>query len=128
MLRPSFFAEEATRELEPFVEQFGAPVRDASDPSHVSYSTAAFLKGWELGNREACGTYRGESSAESADHGAQPAPVGLALELRAERTAAARGRGIFVPRVWFVRVADIVATAVIWPDGTPIRAPQVWTT
>lgn len=124
-MRPSFFAEEATRELEPFVEQFGAPVRDASDASHVSYSASAFLKAWELGNREVCGAYRGDTATDP------PTMVRSRLlsvwRWNYERSELQQSEGetVFVPRVWFVRVGNAVATAVIWPDATAIRAPQV---
>ncbi len=83
----------------------------------VDLNTAsAFLKAWELGNREACGTYRGDSATDP------PTMVRSRLlsvwRWNYERSELQRNEGeaVFVPRVWFVRVGSTVATAVIWPE------------
>ncbi|HEX5108127.1 MAG TPA: hypothetical protein VFV95_06760 [Vicinamibacterales bacterium] len=125
-VRPSFFVEEATRELEPFTGQFGSSVVDLQNPAVTTFSTPALLKGWEAGNREACGPYPRRNVAD--------APLTLprsrllaAWQWNYRRKALQEGErdGLFVPKIWFIRTNDTVATGVIWPDAMPLRAPKV---
>ena len=125
-VRPSFFAEEATRELEPFTGQFGTTVIDPQNPSVTTYTTPALLKGWEAGNREACGPYHRKGVADPRF--TLPRSRLLATwQWNYRRKALQEGErdGLFVPKIWFIRTDERVATAVIWPDAMPMRAPQV---
>lgn len=124
-VRPSFFAEEAVRELEPFVAEFGDAVQDAEDTTHVNFSSASFLKAWELGNRSECGPLRGEASAQQLTMTRSRLLSVWRWNYERRDLQQREGDAIFVPRVWFVRVGNEVATAAIWPDAMAIRAPQV---
>ncbi len=126
-VRPSFFAEEATRELEPVAATFGPAVVDPSDRGFTAYLTPTFLKSWERGNREACGPY-----PETVPEKHRPFTLPQARLLAAWQWNYKRRQlqedeqdGLFVPKVWFVASGDGVGTGIIWPDAMPLRAPQV---
>jgi hypothetical protein len=123
-VRPSFFAEEATKELDLFTSRFGRDVLDAGDAEHTSFSAPAFLRSWETGNRAALGPYR------PATHGRMVMPRGRLLAVwdwnfRRHALQSQEGGDVFVPRVWFIRMGNEIATSVIWPDAMAIRVPQV---
>jgi hypothetical protein len=124
-VRPSLFAEEATQELDPFTARFGDGVLDAGDAAHTRYSTHAFLKSWEAGNRAACGRYR---AGVPGPPFVMPRSRLLSVwnwNFRRRALQAEEGEDVFVPRVWFIRTGSEVSTAMIWPDAMAIRAPQV---
>ena len=125
-VRPSFFAEEATREIEPFTTQFGTSVIDPQNPSVTTYRTPEFLRAWQAGNRDACGPYHGWGVSDPRLTLPRSRLL-AAWQWNYRRKALQEGErdGLFVPKIWFIRTEDGVATGVIWPDAMPMRAPQV---
>lgn len=128
LLRPSFFAEEATREIEPFVRHFESGVLDVPGAPPAPYSPATFLRNWHAASRTEYA--RAQAAAEQSG-------VPLSRMSRAALTSAWRwnfhrrvlqsheGDGLFVPRIWFLRTGGGMATSVIWPEAMAARVPQV---
>ena len=124
--RPSFFAEESLPELQAFSERFGASAVYPG-PTPAPYTTPAFLRSWEEGNREACGPF-----PDAAPPNERPLVLPRAQLLavwqwnyRRKALQAEEGGALFVPRIWFVRTAGGVGTCVVWPDAMAARVPQV---
>jgi hypothetical protein len=126
-VRPSFFAEEATRELEPFVAQFGAAVSDPAAPGFTSYLTPTFLERWDRGNRDACGRYPASAPLQDRPLTLPRTRLLAAWQWNYRRRSMQESEqdGLFVPKVWFIAADGDVATSIIWPDAMPLRAPQV---
>jgi hypothetical protein len=125
-VRPSFFADEATRELELFTGRFGPAVFDAGGTAPAPFATHVFLRRWEAGNRAACGPFPGTGDASTRV--TLPRRTLLATwQWNYRRKGLQEGErdGLFVPKVLFMGVDAGVATCVIWPDAMAIRAPQV---
>jgi hypothetical protein len=125
-VRPSLFAEEATRELAPFAGHFGGVVIDSVQSAPTSYTAPMLLKNWETGNREVCGPY--SSSGENVARFVLPRRTLLATwqwNYRRKALQDAERDGLFVPKVLFIQKSPGIATAVIWPDAMPIRVPKV---
>jgi hypothetical protein len=128
LLRPSFFPEEATREIEPFVRHFETRVLDEPGLPPIPYSPATFLRGWHEASRR---------EYEQALVTAEEQGVPLSRMSRKELLAAWQwnyhrrvlqsheGDGLFVPRIWFLRTAGGMSTSVIWPEAMAARVPQV---
>jgi hypothetical protein len=127
-LRPSFFPEEATREIEPFVKHFEARVLDTPGNAAVPYSPATFLRQWQEASRLEY------ANALKSSH---RSGVALPRMPRRELLSAWQwnyhrrvlqsheGDGLFVPRIWFLRSDGRMVTCVVWPEAMPARVPQV---
>jgi hypothetical protein len=127
-LRPSFFPEEATREIEPFVRHFEARVLDEPGAAAIAYSPAAFLRHWMEASRHEY-AHALKSSRQSG--------VSLPRLPRRDLLAAWQwnyhrrvlqsheGDGLFVPRIWFLSTQERMVTCVVWPEAMPARVPQV---
>lgn len=128
LLRPSFFAEEATREIDPFVKHFEVNVLDKAGAAAVKYSPATVLREWHDASR---GEYARALRAARASH------VQLSRMPRHELLVAwtwnyhrrvlqsHEGDSLFVPRIWFLRTTDGMVTCMVWPEAMAARVPKV---
>jgi hypothetical protein len=128
LLRPSFFPEEATREIEPFVRHFESRVFEVPGAEPAEYSPAGFRRAWHDASRRAY---------EEALQTARQAGVTLSRMPRRALHAAWQwnyhrqglqtheGDALFVPRIWFLRSGEEMSTSIIWPEAMAARVPQV---
>jgi hypothetical protein len=126
--RPSFFGLEVEPEIGRFVAAFDLV---AMDPQHGGmgegeYVPELFLAGWNAGNEFGY-------SAILKDN---PEARGMALakaellrswrwNLEREALQAVLGEDIFVPRIMYLMVDGVPATAMVWPDGIPVAVVPV---
>ena len=128
VLRPSFFPEEATREIEPFIRHFEVRVLDHAGTEAVDYSPATFLRHWHDASRREYA-----KAMASARKSARPLPRMPRAEIIAawqwnyhrRVLQSHEGDGLFVPRIWFLRTEQGMATCVVWPEAMAARVPQV---
>jgi hypothetical protein len=127
-LRPSFFPEEGTREIEPFVRHFEARVLDAPGAGVVSYSPANFLRQWhDASRREYADALK---IARESGHDLPRMPrreLLTAWQWNYHRRVLQthEGDGLFVPRIWFLRSEGRMVTSLVWPEAMAARVPQV---
>ena len=127
LVRPSFFAEEGSIELSAFVAAFG-PTLIQPGAQHVSeFSTTTFLRDWESRNRAACGLFTMQDAGAERPLTLPRSRLLAAWQwnYRRKMLQAKEGEGLFVPRVWFMRLPEGVGTSIVWPDAMAVRAPQV---
>ena len=127
LVRPSFFAEEGSIELSAFVAAFG-PTLIQPGAQHVSeFSTTTFLRDWESRNRAACGLFTMQDAGAERPLTLPRSRLLAAWQwnYRRKMLQVKEGEGLFVPRVWFMRLAEGVGTSIVWPDAMAVRAPQV---
>jgi hypothetical protein len=128
LLRPSFFADEATREIEPFVRHFDSRQVEADGLSTRPYSPAAFLRGWHEASRREYGRAQAMAEGSGAPLSRMPrAQLRMAWQWNYHRAVlqAHEGEELFVPRIWFLRGPEGMATSLIWPEAMAARVPQV---
>jgi hypothetical protein len=128
LLRPSFFPEEATREIEPFIRHFEARVLEAPGTPPVAYSPASFLRHWHDASRREYQQALATAERQRLPLSRMPRRALMAAwqwnyHRRVLQTH--EGDGLFVPRIWFLRTNDRMATSVIWPEAMAARVPQV---
>lgn len=127
--RPSFFVHEAEPEVSAFVRHFDMVVFDpqTGGMGEGEYRSDLLLKGWHQGNRYGY-------SAILKDPATRPKTASLPSEVLLRswrwnyglRSLQERlGESKFVPRVIYLLVDGIPATAATWPDGIPIAVPHV---
>jgi hypothetical protein len=127
-LRPSFFPEEGTREIEPFVRHFEARVLDAAASAAVSYSPADFLRDWHEASR-----HEYANALKTSRRSGQPLPrlprrdllTAWQWNYRRRALQEHEGDGLFVPRIWFLRAEGRMVTSVVWPEAMAARVPPV---
>ena len=128
LLRPSFFADEATREIEPFVRHFDSRLVDGPAMILRPYSPAAFLRGWHEASRHEYARAEAMAGESGPPLSRMPrAQLRSAWQWNYHRAVmqAHEGEGLFVPRIWFLRGPHGMATALIWPEAMAARVPQV---
>lgn len=128
LLRPSFFPEEATREIEPFVRHFESKVLETPGDPPVAYSPAVFLRSWHQASRTAYGRASEAAAQQQVPLSRLPRRELLAAwqwNYHRRVLQAHEGDGLFVPRIWFLRTPEGMATSVIWPEAMAARVPQV---
>ena len=127
--RPRFFATEAEIELSALVARFSPQIADPQmeGMDMGPYSAAAFLKGWNFGNRFAI------EKVIASNPGGKNIPTLPAERLqtvwawnyqRAERLDRGGDRQ-FVPKVTLVAQGEKLCLATVWALGMPILLPKV---
>jgi hypothetical protein len=127
LLRPSFFAEEATRELEPFVKHFEVGVLD-KDGKAVKYSPATVLREWHAASRreyERAVRAAAASDVQLARMARHDLLVAWTWNYHRRVLQAHEGDGLFVPRIWFLRTTEGMVTCMVWPEAMAARVPKV---
>jgi hypothetical protein len=127
LFRPSFFAEEASHELTAFTTAFGPAVTEFGSADADSYTQTAFLRSWEMRNRRVCGPFPARVAPGDPPFAMVRRRLLAVWQWNYRRKAlqVEEGAGVFVPRVWFMRTDEGVATTIIWPDAMAVRAPRV---
>ena len=128
LLRPSFFAEEATREIEPFVKHFQSTVLTVADPAPASYSPALFLRGWQDASRVEYARAQAAATQSGVPLSRMPRQALMSAwrwNYHRRVLQAHEGDVLFVPRIWFLRTEQGMSTSVIWPEAMAARVPQV---
>ena len=128
VLRPSFFPEEATREIEPFIKHFEVRVLDQLGTGAVDYSPATFLRHWHDASRREYASALTRSRKSGRALPRMPRPELLAAwqwNYHRRVLQSHEGDGLFVPRIWFLRTEQGMVTCVVWPEAMAARVPQV---
>jgi hypothetical protein len=127
--RPSYFILEAEPEVTAFVRHFDLVVSDPQldGMGDGDYNPDLLKSGWNHGN--AFGY-----SAILKDPENRPTVTCLPAQIllrswawnhRRNSLQAILGESKFVPRIIFLSVNGLPATAALWPDGIPIAVPEV---
>ena len=126
--RPHFFGLEAAHELTAFVHHFNCCLLDPQQNGMKEgpYSVEGFLRGWNTGN---------QLHVQAALSARQPPATYVCSTQELERVwnwnyrrkerQDSLGATMFVPKIMFMKGEDRARTAVIWPDGCPIKLPKV---
>jgi hypothetical protein len=123
--RPSFFAEEATREVGAFAGAFGDAVLREGESAPRAYDVGEFLKAWEAATRTACAQVRAHAAPGDPPFAMPRERLLTSWQWNYGRQALQQQEGdTFVPRVWYIRTPSGAGTCVIWPEGVAVRVPQ----
>jgi len=127
--RPSYFIHEAELEVTAFVKHFDMLVSDPQmgGMGEGEYQSDLLLRGWHQGNRFGYSAML-RDPAKRPNTTSLPSEVLLrswqwnyGLRFLQERL----GESKFVPRIMFLLVDGVPATAATWPDGIPIAVQHV---
>jgi len=127
--RPHFFALEAELEVARFIEFFGASIHDPQTHGMGDgpYSAAGFIAGWNHGNEFAYSVILKKKKSARQLEGRPGKELENVWRWNHRRKERQRDlpEGVYIPKLIYVRVEEVLYLTCIWSDAMPVLLPMV---
>ena len=127
--RPHFFALEAEIEVKEFIDKFGFSINDPQNEGMAEgpFTKEGFIRGWNYGNEFGYRSILNSDDPPEVIHHRPTNELYSIWQWNHQKSIIQDrlGENIFVPRIMFVVLENILTSVVVWPDAISTLIPQV---